>query len=443
MKRATTIMEIPQATEPEPLQSDELKDFYVPADHARDSMLSSTNVLRRMLRQTEAPLKLLFASHPGAGKSTELNRLKAEESEDFLFVSFSIDEKLDRYNITYIDLILTTMETLYEISRKEKLIRDKRVIEPVRNWLQEVVVESKLARREDLEIEAGVGLDGLLAQIVGLQAKLRSAFSLSHESAQTVRRELRPRIARLRGYCNLVIAEITDRLAKQNRRLVIVVEDTDKLDVAVAREMFVEHTGILADLSASVIYTVPLFLIHSPDRKRLESRFDKLVLPMIKTHTPQGQRVTEGWETLREIVVRRLDVDSLIDDEALDLAIEKTGGIVRDLLNVIRDASNIAYDQKVARISIQTIRYTLDQLKADYRTSVYGESGTETSTKRLYERMVEIAQATNKQVPVDEALILLLHTQAVVEYNGRGWYDLHPLMREALYEMGYLDGLAS
>jgi hypothetical protein len=57
--------------------------------------------------------------------------------------------------------------------------------------------------------------------------------------------------------------------------------------------------------------------------------------------------------------------------------------------------------------------------------------------------MVEIAQAHNKQVPVDEALILLLYTQAVVEYNGRGWYDLHPLMREALYEMGYLDGLAS
>ncbi len=443
MKRATTILEIPQVTEPEPLQSDELKDFYVPADHARDSMLSSTSALRQMLRQTKAPLKLLFASHPGAGKSTELNRLIAEESDTFLFISFSIDRKLDRHNITYIDLILTTMETLYEIGRKEKLIRDKRVIEPVCNWLQEVVVESKVARREDLGIEAGVGLDGLLAQIVGLQAKLRSAFSLSHESAQTVRRELRPRIARLRGYCNLVITEITERLAKQNRRLVIIVEDTDKLDVDVAREMFVEHTGVLADLNASVIYTVPLFLIHSSDRKRLESRFDQLVLPMIKTHTPQGKRVSEGWETLREIVVRRLDVDNLIEDGALDLAIEKTGGIVRDLLQVILGASTVAYQKKAARISIDAVRYALDRLKARYRTSVYGESGTDTSTERLYERMVEIAQAANKQVPVDEALILLLYTQAVVEYNGLGWYDLHPLMREALYEMEYLDGLAS
>lgn len=442
MKRATTIQEIPQATEPKPLKGDELEDFYVPADRARDPMLPSTSVLRRLLHQTEAPLKLLFASHPGAGKSTELNRLMAEESETFLFARFSIDEELDRYNITHIDLILTMMETLYKIGREKGLIRDKRVIEPVREWLQEVAIESKMVRQEDLEIKAGGGLDGLLAQIIGLQASLRSAFALSHESAKTVRQVLRPRIAELRGYCNQVIAEMTRHLTRRDRRLVIIVEDTDKLDVDVAREIFVEHTGVLADLSTCIIYTVPLFLIHSPDRKRLKSRFEQVVLPMIKTHTPQGKRVTEGWETLREIVVRRLDVDNLVDAEALEMAIEKTGGIVRDLLAVIRVASMVAHHQKASRISPGAVRYALDQLKSEYRTSIYGEEDSESPTKRLYERMVEIAQAPNKQVPVDEALILLLYTQAVVEYNGHGWYDLHPLMREALYDMGHLDGLA-
>ena len=45
-------------------------------------------------------------------------------------------------------------------------------------------------------------------------------------------------------------------------------------------------------------------------------------------------------------------------------------------------------------------------------------------------------------MPPDDTLQLLLYTQAVIEYNGRGWYDLHPLMRENLQEMGYLDGVA-
>jgi hypothetical protein len=440
VKRATTILDIPQATEPTPLTGDELNTFYVPADRARDSMRPPTSVLRDCLRQTEVPLKLLFASHPGAGKSTELNRLMAEQSDVFLFARFSITEALDLCNITHIDLILALMETLYQIGREEKLIRDKRVIEPVRNWLQEVAVESQVKRKEDLAAEAKVGLDGLLAQIIGLQASLRSAFSLSHESAKTVRQVLRPRIAELRGYCNQVITEITRHLKRQGRRLVIIVEDTDKLDVDVARDIFVKHTGILADIGASVIYTAPLFLIHSPDRKRLRSRFETLTLPMIKTYTPQGERVSEGWDTLREIVTRRLDVENLIDSDALELVIEKTGGVLRDLLAVIREASTVAHYQKAPRVSTEAMRYALDRLKADYRTSIQGTSGI--STEDLYKLMVRIAQASAKQVPVDEALMLLLYTQAVVEYNGRGWYDLHPLMRETLIEMEYLDGLA-
>ena len=58
-----------------------------------------------------------------------------------------------------------------------------------------------------------------------------------------------------------------------------------------------------------------------------------------------------------------------------------------------------------------------------------GEEGT-------HAKMKAIAEA-----PLDDALQLLLYMQAVIEYNNRGWYDLHPLMREALQEMGYLDGL--
>ena len=113
---------------------------------------------------------------------------------------------------------------------------------------------------------------------------------------------------------------------------------------------------------------------------------------------------------------------------------------MRDLLAVIREASTVAHYQKAPRISAEAVRYALDRLKADYRTSIQGTG--EISTEDLYELMVRIAQAPAKQVPVDEALMLLLYTQAVVEYNGRGWYDLHPLMREALIEMEYLDGLA-
>jgi hypothetical protein len=212
MKRAETLAEIRQVTEMTPLEGEALKQFYVPADAARDPLFPSSNALRDYLYEAPSPFRLLFASHGGAGKSTELNRLTLEVGDEFWFVRLLVHTMLDIATLTHVDLILALMETVYAAGRQEKLIHDKRVIEPVRGWLREVVRETKVAREEDFEVEAGVGIDGLLAQIIGLQAKLRSAFSLSWESAQTVRQVLQPRIAELRQYCNQVLIEVTTRL---------------------------------------------------------------------------------------------------------------------------------------------------------------------------------------------------------------------------------------
>jgi hypothetical protein len=441
MKKAQTLQDVRQVTEPTPLDGDTLDEFYVPADPARDPLSPPSLDLRDYLHETPPPLRLLFASHPGSGKSTELNRLMQEAGDDFWFLYFSVRQELDIATLTPVNLILGLMEKLYQVGREEKLIRDERVIEPVRGWLSQIVRETKVMREEELAVDAGVGLDGLLAQVIGMFARLRSAFSLSFESAKTIRQEVEPRIPQLRQYCNLVLAEVSHHLDRRTppRRLLVIVEDTDKLDVAVARDLFVKHTGLLADLQTSIIYTVPLFLIHSPDRNRLESYFETLTLPMIKTHTPKGERFNDGWDVLRQIVARRLDVEQLIEPQALDMAIEKTGGVLRDLLWALQRASRTARRAAADRISVETMRHSLDQLKNRYSQSVQGEG--EVSTEDLYTKMEAIARAPGK-APMDDALQLLLYTQAVIEYNGRGWYDLHPLMREALQEMGRLDVLA-
>lgn len=441
MKKAETLQEIRQVTEPTPLEGNALDEFYVPADLARDPLSPPSLDLRDYLHETPPPLRLLFASHPGSGKSTELNRLMQEAGDNFWFLRLSVRQELDIATLTPVDLILVLMEKLYRAGREEELIKDERVIEPVRGWLSQIVRETKVMREEELEVGASVGLDGLLSQVIGMFARLRSAFSLSFESGETIRQEVRPRIPELRQYCNLVLAEVSHHLDRRTprRRLLVVVEDTDKLDVAVARDLFVKHTGLLADLQTSIIYTVPLFLIHSSHRNRLESYFNTLTLPMIKTHTRTGERFDEGWNVLHQIVALRLDVGKLIEPQALDMAIEKTGGVLRDLLWALQQASRTARHTDIGRISVEAMRHSLDQLKNRYSQSVHGEE--EVSTEELYAKMEEIARAPGR-APMDNALQLLLYTQAVIEYNGRGWYDLHPLMREALQEMGRLDGLA-
>lgn len=438
---ARTLKDIPKVTEPAPLKGEALKTFYVETHPARDPDFPTSNRLQEYLFESPPPLRLLFASHPGAGKSTELNRLMDQSQDDFWFVYFSVRKELNIDTLTSADLILALMEKLYQRGSAEQLIRDKRVIEPIRSWLSEIVKESNIRKKSTAEASVGAGIDGLLAQIIGIIANIKETFVLSHESAETVRQVLKPRIAELRDYCNQVIVELMRNLqqTKPRQKLLIIVDDTDKIDIDVAQKMFVNHSALLSDLHAPIIYTVPLFLINSPDRVRLESYFDTLTLPMIKTFKTTGREHEDGRQVLQDIVYTRIS-NSLIETDALKDAITKTGGILRDLLRVIQNASQIARYADEKQITQRAVRSSLNRLKTLYSNSVYGRG--EVSTEDLYTKMVEVFHAKHGRVPLDERLRLLLYTQAVIEYNGHGWYKLHPLMEEVLKEMGRLDGVA-
>ena len=109
MQRATSLSEIPSVTKPEPLDGDALEQFYVPADKARDPVAPPSSWLRDSLH--EDPIRLLFASHPGSGKSTELNRLMREAKDDFWFLKLSIE-----YNGSgWYDVHPLMREALYEM----------------------------------------------------------------------------------------------------------------------------------------------------------------------------------------------------------------------------------------------------------------------------------------------------------------------------------------
>lgn len=425
---AKTLMEVKDVTKPTPLSGDELDAFYVFTDSVRDPLFPITSQLDDFLfYDASMPTKLLFASHPGTGKTTELNQLMVRLKDDFWFVEFSIGEELDTATITAIDLFIVLLMKLYQRGLEHDLIKDERVVESVWNWLNETVTEYIPRRVEPLGTHKG-----LLSQVISILSNIKEAFSYSYDSAEKLRQAIKPRLAELRNYCNIVINEITNNLS--TRRLLIIVDDTDKLDVSVAHKLFVKQTALLSDIQAPIIYTVPLYLVFSPNFRRLESYFEVRTLSMIKTHTREGSPFKAGHEILRNIIFKRLN-KNLIDLEALDLAIIYTGGILRDLLRVVQHASDIARLAGKERITNDEVRNSLDRLKSIYSLSVYGSMGI--STDDLYSKLIEVDRASQGQIAFDEKLQLLLYTQAVIQYD-RNWYRLHPLMKEILKEMGIL-----
>jgi hypothetical protein len=225
--------------------------------------------------------------------------------------------------------------------------------------------------------------------------------------------------------------------------LLIIVEDLDKLSIADARSVFIENSNLLTGIQANIIYTIPIFTFYSPDASAMKAAFDHdFSLPMIKVLNPDGSRAN-GFEIVKEIVHKRV-AKPAIKEDALNLLIEKTAGVLRHVFEVLQTASNMT-SLREPPIQRKHIEYALGRLKADMGTQIALPTdqkfeGAE-SVKQLYEKLVFCAkrQCNGKACPpTGEAVVqVLLQSCALVEYNGARWLGVHPLVVEFLKDLGY------
>ncbi|MBI5185240.1 MAG: hypothetical protein HZA01_05885 [Nitrospinae bacterium] len=435
LKKALVIDDVPNSFRPVPLNEDELDSFHVETGEARDSYISFIDEITDKLRTPN--IKLLFAGHRGSGKSTELNRLRRMIRGEYFTITFSVRDELDIYNIDYIDLIFTLMEKIFSEGKRAGYIRNQKLIENIHSWLGETT-EIKLEETAyGMEIATGVKAGGgLLENIFGLIAEVKNHFKMSGKTQTEMRRKIEPGISALKNYCNLLINEMELSLKKENKSLLIIIEDADKLECGKARDIFYEHSGILSEVNTRMIFSIHIFFLNSPFYKNLESKYEKVTFPMIKINNRDGSPSKEGRDILEAIVGKRMDL-SLMDGDARKLALEKSGGNIRDLFKIIENASMAGKSKKESTIKRDKIEYGIDKVKADYNRTIVdvNESGFEVTASALYERLVKIHRDNNKILEMDNPILVLLNTQAVLEYNGRQWFDIHPIVVDLLRDM--------
>ena len=71
-----------------------------------------------------------------------------------------------------------------------------------------------------------------------------------------------------------MVESVQDALKAKGKRLLIIVEDLDKLSIADARSIFIENANLLTGIQANIIYTIPIFTFHSPDASAMKAAFD-------------------------------------------------------------------------------------------------------------------------------------------------------------------------
>lgn len=436
--KATTLTEVSNAFQPRPLDATELATYYVQVDQERDAHLSRLVELKKALEKQN--IKILFAGHRGSGKSTELNRLRNEIQERFFVVPFSVSDELDIGDMDYIDLVMVMMEKLAEAAVSEGLIsQDDQLLEKITGWLTDVTDIKAEQTAYQAEVQAGLkASQGLLGVLLGVVAEFKASVRAGTDQKREYRKKIEPRISLLKANCNILINTVDKVLLSKGKELLLLVEDLDKVEPQRIQDIFSKRSGVLSEINTRIIYTVSLFSLSSPSLRDMMSRFQIQSLPMIKVCSKEGTEHASGIAAIWQIVERRMDTALFANELVLAAMIKNSGGVLRDLFEMVEVAANAADYGRSTAITAEHADYALQRLKSKYHDmiSVGNEKAAGLTTEKLYEKLVEIAGSSVKKFPLDEILLMLLSCLAVVEYNGEQWFDVHPAVKSLLKDMG-------
>lgn len=422
MKYADQISEIMNAFSPAPLEASQMEEFYC-ADtmeyRMSDKYCSPIEDIYDMCLEQQDHSAMLLLGHKGCGKSTELNRMSIElEKNGYQVKTIVCSTDLDLFNIVYSDLFILMGEALLTIAEESDCEIPEDILESITNFWCQISEVTAMQEMAATSAEAGVTAKtpGILSKALNIFVKIKADLKYNEE----IRKEYRRTISVRSSDWIRLLRQVAEAIAQKldGRKPIIIFEDLDKLNPEDAWNVFYNYAAVLSGMPFPVIYTFPIGLSYDPRFSALEGYFIPKTLPMIKIETIEGEKYEEGVNVIKEIVRKRTDL-AVFERGVLEQLIMYTGGSLRDLFHVINASAKRAVRRRSATVSMEDARIALEELKT---------SLTRRIEKKDYEFLENIYKG-NKELIEDKGMLLkMLQASVVLEYNGKRWHNVHPLV---------------
>jgi len=385
-----------------PLRSeDDFKNFYEPLAKAMMGDFVAT------LKMNQDTNKFLFTGHRGCGISTELNHLVLDLNKDFTMISCSLAELADPLDPDFKDiLLLTAVKTLNKLL---DLGHDLAELKPA------VQVFYSLMDRNPEGFEPHnikIYLDTLFHVMLGT-AKRRGDIRLKVES-------------KLVDIIDIITdhAERLERLS--GKQPIVIIDDIDKINVENAKKIFLDNKRNLNLPQCRVIYTMPFGLYYLDDFSLLSRDYaDCIVIPLVNIYSKEDKENDKGIEVFEKIIKKRIkEPDDYFEDEIVNDIIVKTGGIIKHLMELLNQCCFVNMQDKKEKIGDKTLKTVTDRRKREwYRLLTKKERSM---LRKVYD-VKQIYAVDPKQLPhlLDFGFVLEQRQNEI-------WFDIHPLVREAL-----------
>ncbi len=374
--------------------------------------------------------KIIFAGHRGCGKSTLLAKFGRQMADRYFVVFFSISDSIEMSDVNHINILFAIAVRLMEEAEKQQVKIKSSTKDQFYKWF----AKRTRTETEEVKAETSAGFD-LFKIITG---KLKADATIREEIKQEFLRKISDLIARINE-----IAAVVQNASK--KEILVVIDDLDKIDLAVVRQIYEEHIKALFQPNFRIIFTIPISALREVRMAATlttETNNQIVTMPVSKLFK-QGERrlpnsvpISEPTAMLTDIMYKRISRE-LIEPETVKKIIIYSGGVLRELVRITNEC---------CRICLRLIRRKPDDLEIKINAEVLQEAITNISIDfdtRIgsadYEILKQTYQYFTPNDPKEQRFLDLLHGLYVLEYrNAKLWYDVHPIVTELLQEKGEL-----
>ncbi len=386
------------------------------------------------------PTVQLFSGYRGAGKSTELRRLRRDlEGLGQVVLLVDIEGYLDSSSPVEISSFLVALCGAFSDALKERLGED---VSRETYWERFIHFLGKTEVQLG-ELSAGLSVNAGNPGVGG--ASLRPQIKASLRTDPTFRQRLEVamtgRLSALvedaHGFFRDCVGQIRKRIQQQTMaepEVILLVDSIEHFrgtttnDAAVQESLvslFSIHASKLRLPGLHVVYTVPPYLkLRVPG---VEASYDPgglYAVHSLKICDRDRKPEPASYEALANIVARRGDWQRLLGRrEVLDELIELSGGHLRDLFRLLQEILRRTRELPAPEHTVEaTIRHVCSNL-----LPIADEDALALA------QIAETHQANiSAHTPAELARFArYLDTHLTLCYlNGEEWYEVHPLIRE-------------
>lgn len=393
------------------------KDFYVPLYGKQLKKFITA------LTKNQIPSKTFFiAGQSGNGKSSVLNLLttnypEVDDKYEFFYIAgrsvFLYDD------IDIIDVLLMVAGKIIEKNaglKKDYFEKLKKLEDVKSGILQEnetTINESKLATSTGAKLSIG----SKFFSILNLQGDFEASYKINEDIRKDARKLFKIQKKELLDLVNELIGDYK-RVTNTSRELLIVIDDLEKKDNI--DSLFIKDLQLLNQLNLVKIITMPIHL------QRTNTFADKDIREFgLKLQTFDGQEFEEDKKLLKDIIVQRLENKALINEEAIDLAVEYSGGNLRQLIKLVHFAAEDALTFEEETITKKEMEASIEELERELSSKVMG--------LQTFLNQIKEDKIADDELSTMENLAKATKMELVFAYfNGTIWYGLNPAIEKSL-----------